>query len=115
MATKTTGAEFKRFYNDKQFWPDDGGDTYHDDAVLKVDGEYQEDGIDTDTLADTAVVTIEGGFVCGPALAGKEPSLEAYFKRWRKGQTIALFLVECDTQVIDAVKAAIRAAGGRVI
>lgn len=115
MATKTTGAEFKRFYNDKKFWPDDDGGTYHDDAVLKVDGEIQEDGIDTDTLADTAAVTIEGGFVCGPSLNGREPSLETYFKRWLKTQTTASFLVECDAKVIDAVKAAIRAAGGRVI
>lgn len=114
MATKTTGAEFKRFYNDKKFWPDDG-DTYHDDAVLTVDGKVQVDGVDADTLADAAVVTIEGGFVCGPALMGEEPSLEAYFKRWLKTQTTASFLVECDASMLDAVKAAILAAGGRVI
>lgn len=115
MATKTTGAAFKRFYNDKKFWPNDSGDTYHDDAVLTVDGDIQEGGIDTDSLYDAAVVTIEGGFVYGPALAGKEPSLETYFKRWLKTQTTASFLVECDATEVAAVKAAIRANGGRVI
>lgn len=34
MTTKTTGAEIKRFYADPAFWPEDGGDTYHDDEEV---------------------------------------------------------------------------------
>jgi len=109
MAVKTTGAEFKAFYSDESIWPED---SWHDDAILSVDGVDQSDGIDVDTLSDTATVMIEGGYVKG--LEDEEPSLEAYFKRWRKKQNTVMFAVSCDKSVADAVKAAIRAAGGKV-
>lgn len=112
MTVKTNGAEFKRFYDDSTFWPKDS-DTYHDDAVLAVNGLIQQDGIDPSTLPDEALVTIDGGVVFD-AVGGGEPSLETYFRRWKKLQTAASFLVECDLSKVDAVKAAIRAAGGRV-
>lgn len=114
MAAKTTGAEFKRFYTDADFWPEDGGDTYHDDEVFTVNGQKAQDGIDIDHLADDAMVEIEGGMVFGPKWDGDEPSLEEYFERWRDAQQTASFLVECDQSKLDAVKAAIAAAGGRV-
>jgi hypothetical protein len=37
MATRTTGAEFKRFYKDRAFWPDGG--IWHDDETVTVNGE----------------------------------------------------------------------------
>ena len=112
MAVKTTGAEFKRFYADESFWPED---TWHDGALITIDGEDQEDGIDVDTLADHAIVKIEGGAVMGPKWEEGGPSLETYFRRWRKQQTVMVFTVECDNSQLDAVKAAIKAAGGRIL
>lgn len=115
MAVKTTGAEFKRFYEDENFWPKDDGRTWHDDEVVTVNGIEQKDGVDTTVMADDAAVRLEGGIVYGPKWDGNEPSLEAYFKRWRKLQNTSSFLVECDTAHLDAVKAAVLAAGGRVL
>ena len=112
MAVKTTGAEFKRFYADESFWPED---TWHDGALITIDGEDQEDGIDVDTLADHSIVKIEGGEVMGPKWEESGPSLETYFRRWRKQQTVMVFTVECDNSQLDAVKAAIKAAGGRIL
>lgn len=116
MPTKTTGAEFKRFYNDESFWPNDDGATFHDEGVITIDGVVYEYGLDPDNdpIPDDAEVIIEGGTVYGPNWDGDEPSLETYFKRWKKKQNTASFLVECDQSVLDAVKAAIKAAGGRV-
>lgn len=114
MATKTTGAEFKRFYNDGAFWPKYDGNTWHEDEILTVNGVVQEEGVDTDALPDEAEVKIEGGIVFGPEWDGNEPSFEAYFKRWRKKQNTASFLVECDLSQLEAVKAAVKTAGGRV-
>lgn len=112
MGVKTTGAEFKKFYGDNSLWPKG---TYHDDAILFVDGVEQEDGIDTETLSDEATVYIEGGYLVGPQWENNEgPSLEIYFKRWRKAQSTTLLSVECDKSVLEAVKAAIRNAGGKV-
>lgn len=112
MVAKTTGAQFKRFYNDAAFW---GEDTFHDDAVICVNGEPQPDGVDDATLADADVVTIEGGVVENSPLDSREYSLESYFKKWLRTQTVQSFLVECDASVLDAVKAAIKAAGGKVV
>jgi len=44
-----------------------------------------------------------------------EPSFEGYIKGWRKQQTTKSFVVECDDTKFEAVKTAIKAAGGRVI
>ncbi len=112
MTAKTTGAEFKRFYNDPELWPTD---TYCEDEVVTVDGatvpEYE---FDYTTVQDAAIVTVAGGIVQGPQFDGNEPSFEAYFKRWKKKQTTATLIVECQLDKVDAVKAAIKAAGGKV-
>lgn len=109
MSVKITGAEFKRFYADNEFWPED---TWHDDAYMAIDGIEQPDGIDVDTLSDTAIVQIDGGYICTPE--GTGPTLDTYFKRWRKKQNTVSFNVECDKASLAAVKAAIKQAGGRI-
>lgn len=115
MATKTSGAEFKAFYNDPLFWVDHGTDehTYHDDTVIVVNGVHDEN-LDPDDIPDDAVVTIEGGVIFGPTYGASEPSMEAYFKRWKKRQTTSTLLVEAPNEKIEAIKAAIKAAGGTV-
>lgn len=114
MATRTTGAEFKRFMTDPAYWPNDAGDTYYDEEELVVNGAPLDSETDIETLADDDVVTIEGGIVFSPLWVGKEPSFEAFFKQWRKKQTSVTLLIECDRAVLEAVKAAIKAAGGKV-
>lgn len=112
MAINVSGAEFKRFYADPAYWPEDN---YHEDVCFAVNST-EVDGIDVDTLADTDIVTIEGGFLMGPAWEdGEGPSLEDYFKQWRKAQTTLVLTVECDKSIVDAVKTAIYQAGGRLI
>lgn len=112
MAIKVTGAEFKRFYDDGPWWT---GETFHEDADLSINGTLRPDGIDSDSVQDTDEVTISGGVMLGPEWEeGEGPSLEEYFERWRKAQTTEIFSVECDKTIVDAVKAAIRQAGGKV-
>ncbi len=112
MTVHTPGAQFKRFYQDPQFWPADNGVTYHDDVLLHVNGEPLPDDMDPGKVADDAKVSIVyGGVVYG---AGKEVGLDEYFLRWLELQTTVSFLVECDSTKFEAVKAAIEAAGGTV-
>lgn len=111
MVTKTNGAEFKRFYLDGEFWPDG---TWHEDELMTVDGEVIDGGIEAETLSDEARITIDGGCVFGPQFNENEPSLEGYFKRWKKKQTTVTFIVECDITTAESVKAAVKSAGGRV-
>jgi len=107
MTVKTTGAEFKRFYADSEFWPEGAS---HEGEEILADGE------EADTLDDipgNAVVSITGGIVFG--IEGKEPSLESWFRAWRKKQTTTSFVVECEIVDKDEVIAAIIAAGGNVV
>lgn len=107
MTVKTTGAEFKRFYEDAEFWPEGA---WHEDDVILANGE-EVDIIDD--IPETAAVAITGGVVFG--LEGKKPSLEAWFREWRKKQTTVSFVVECDVTKQADIIAMIISAGGKVM
>ena len=106
MTVKTTGAEFKRFYADSEFWPEGAS---HEGEEILADGEEADT---LDGISGNAVVSITGGIVLG--IKGKEPSLESWFRAWRKKQTTASFVVECEVVDKAEVIAAIIAAGGKV-
>ncbi len=111
MAAKASGALFKKFYNDKAYWPED---SYHDDAVIKVNGVIQEDGLDEATLQDTDLVTVEGGYVVSSNQNFDGRSLETHLKRWLKEQVTVSFVVTCDKSIEQAVREAVKAAGGKI-
>lgn len=113
MSTKTNGATFKRFYSDSVYWPQDEGNTYHDDEVVLVNGAEFEG--DYSEVPDDAKISIEGGIVFGPQWDGNEPSFEGFFKRWLKLQTTISIVIECDISKRDEVVAAAKAAGGKVL
>lgn len=107
---KTTGAEFKRYLNDDTFWPEGA---YYDEEVLTVDNrEWNcEDG--TDAIPDSATVRLFGGVVF--SLSGKTmKNMGSHFNKWRKTQKATSFIVECDLDRLDEIKAAIKSAGGKV-
>lgn len=106
MAVKTTGVEFKRFYSDAKYWP---VGSWHEEETVLVDDCEIEDSYDT--IPDSSKVTVDGGIVFGQV---DEPSLETHFKRWRKEQMTSVFIVEAPIDKVDAVKAAIKAAGGKL-
>ncbi|ASD50491.1 hypothetical protein FDI24_gp210 [Acidovorax phage ACP17] len=112
MAVKTTGAEFKQFYNDEKVWE---GDAWHEDVVLRVDGKYVDEGEDLNDLPDNASVVIEGGCMLDGPYKDKDVSMETVFKRWRKQLTAQTVVVEVDNAYLEAVVAAIKAAGGKII
>lgn len=113
MAIKTTGAEYKRFSEDKSAWPEDDGKTYVDGECLLVDEAEWGTELGVDAIPDTATVHIADGWVFRPD-ADEPIKLETYFKRWLKRQSSVNFVVECDVASLDAVKAAIKAAGGKI-
>lgn len=112
MAVKMTGAEYKSFMAS-----DWGADCYMDDYVISVNGtKYEqldgglEDAEDNMKPSDKVVIH-EGGIYRESAYIR---SLESHFKLWRKAQTTSFLSVECPDDRLDAVKAAIVAAGGKV-
>ena len=113
MTAKTTGAELKRFYADKEFWPDNG-DVYHEDECITVDGADLPGYVGIGQIPDGANVTVARGRIIGLS-DGDEHSFEAYFKRWRKEQTTASFVVECHIDKREALVTLVKANGGKVV
>ncbi len=111
MSVKTNGAEFKRYYSDPIAWPDGA---WHDDEIIIVDGKEADDhDIDLTAVADRAAISIEGGGLYDHP-AG-DISMETHFKRWRKAQTTEAIVIEFDKSRRDAIIAAVKAAGGKVV
>lgn len=106
---KTNGSEYKRFYDDETAWPDGA---WHEDELLIVNGDKCEAGIDS--IPDNATVNLIGGVVYDLP-NGSTVSMETHFRNWRKRQSMTTILVECDRAKLDDVKAAIKAAGGKVL
>lgn len=107
MSVKTTGFELKQFYNDPAFWPDG---VWHEDEEVIVDGVIWSD--DLNNIPDEALVKVSYGMVFNDT--DDEPSFETYFKRWRKTQTTTTFTVTCENSLLEPLKNAIRAVGGKI-
>jgi hypothetical protein len=103
MTTKTTGAQWKRFYRDEAAWPKGA---WHDDEEMTVDGKPAGD-VDPMSFADTAVITIAGGIVYLKEADQDGPSLEAHFKKWRKAQNSVSLLVDVERADESAVRMAL--------
>lgn len=112
MATKTTGAEFKAFIQDEAYWK---GDAYFEDELLIINGEHRYDDLDLDytSIEDAAIITIEGGVVHdSPHWADKEnPSLETFFRRWKKQRETQTLVIEVNKSRLIEVKAALKGLG----
>jgi len=110
MAVKTTGVEFKKFFQDETVWVESA---YMQDEEMTIDGV--DIGLDYDLYSapDTSVVAILAGVFVDER---KETHpLEAVFREWRKKQEIATFVVEAHKDIADKVKAACRAVGGKIL
>lgn len=121
---KISGREFKRFYNDPVFWAPEG-ETWHDDTLIRVNGSDLPEHEDPSAVPDDSVVEIVCGWVYGvPHKALSEKNMGApvteemdlcdYFQLWHKHQTTVTMVVECGRSQVDAVIAAVLAAGGQV-
>lgn len=111
----TTFFSFKQFYNDEAFWPE--GHWHEDEEIIiEFDGVIAHNDGDYDLLSmpNNAKVTISYGIVQDEE--GNEfGTLEAYFRKWRKKKNTAHLVVSVPLDKLDAVKAAISAAGGKVV
>lgn len=113
MTVKTNGAEWKRFYSDPEFWPE--GVTYADETIT-VNGNVIDGCDDPDVLIDDSfIITITDGVVFLHEDDVDGPTLEAYFKRWRKKQTTAYLVVEVSKEKVETVIQSIQQAGGKVL
>ena len=112
MSVKATGAEIKAFMNDDEFWSQKG-ESWAEEVEFEINGSVSYD-LNTDTLNDDDQIKLVDGYV---VMEQEEEavSLTTFFRRWRKTQTTAYLSVEVPKDKADIIKAAIKAAGGKVI
>ncbi len=111
MPVKTTGAEFKRYYEDPVAWP---SGQWHDCDIIEVDGVHNEDGVDPGSLDDGASVVIRSGYVIGND-GESIGSLESHFKKWRKNQNTSTLVIECPKEKADEIRALIAKSGAKCL
>lgn len=114
MTAKTTGAEFKRFYGDNEWWPEG---VYHDDELILVNGEAIEDLDALERIPDEAEVRIESGSVMrepreGRVMGEEVMGLDTYFHRWRRAQSKRVVVLEVPIEDVERLKAMVKAERG---
>lgn len=117
MATKTTKAELIAFQNDESQWTGKDGQKdalWYDDVLFLVNGVERGDGFSPEDLKDEDQVSILDGFVDSSESGFEIRSLESFFRSWRKKQSTAYLSISVPKDKLDAVKAAIKAAGGKI-
>lgn len=109
---QTNGAIFKLFYADEAIWV---GDTFHEDTLIRVDGKEYDSEIVVEEISDGSVVEIVHGYVVMDS--DEDCSFGEFFNKWLAKQSQAdeqVLVVRVATANLDAVKAAIEAAGGQI-
>lgn len=108
---KTTGAEWNKFYNDPKIW---GDGAWHEDETMVIDDIPIDDDTNLEKLPDSSIIKLSGGVVFHPAKEDGQ-SLESLFKKWRKSQSVSVFLVEVASTDTDKIKEIIKKEGGKKV
>ena len=98
MSKKTTGIEFKKFYNDSTYWP---VGSYHDDTEILVNGVEWEDAYEE--IPDIATVTIHGGMLYENEGTNEGIPFESFFRKWRKQQKVTVLVIEVPNDKLEEV------------
>ena len=119
MTTITTGAFFKRFYQDPTIWTK--GAPPKDQDEVKIHSELDDMGLKS--VSDDAAVTITGGVleidgvvVAEEALANNaEAVLERCFLEWYEADTMTMVYFKVPKDRVEQINSTIRALGGKEI
>lgn len=110
MTVTTNGIEFKRFYLDEAFWPDD---LWSENEKIFVDGHPHESDELFTLIPDTATVKIVGGYLQSTTRRPVElMTYEGYFRHWQATQVAHTLVVTVPPECVEAVRAAVLEAGG---
>ena len=108
MTVKFTGKQFKEFWAEE--WPDSW---WCDEEEVWVNGILWEDEAD---IEDTDQVKLVGGTIYTDEETNLQAMpLEKYARKWLKAQNSVTFLVVVNKELADAVRAACKELGGKVI
>ena len=116
MALKLSGKDFKAFYGDTSIWTPG---TYHDDVLLRVNGEvFMSDSMTTAVVTDIpdgAVVELVSGYLLHGGNINAKADLQSVLRAWLREQKAITVPVSIPAEKLAAVRDAIIAAGGEVL
>jgi len=117
MATKTTGAEFKRWYTGP-YW--EGNGMWHEEEIITVNGgEVGELDSDLNSVEDTDVLTISGGIIYDDDAIPYDPEnskdFEKEFRKWRKQQNFVILLVQVPKSFEGELRDYLKTLKGKVL
>jgi len=107
---KTTGLEFKRFYDDPEIW---AKDAYHDELELYINDVHWMGDSDLETVEDSDKIKIGSGVIIYDD--NSDADFCKIFRNWVKKQTTSILIVECPNAMINVIKAGIKTHGGRIV
>ena len=110
MSTKTSGLEFKAFYNDPKVWKNN---RFHEYEQIFVNGKLEED-LSIEKINDADIVTIDGGMIYEDGYKDVG-GFESQFRKWRRDQDTTVLMVRAPNASLEAIRAAIKAAGGTLL
>ena len=113
MPVTTNGAEFKRFYTDRSYWPEVA---WHEDSItelIEVNGAKPES--DVYHISDDDEVKILNGVVLLDWGGNKSTDFVAFFQKWLKLQSTRTLRIEVNASKFDELMAAIKLLGGKVL
>jgi hypothetical protein len=124
MTVMTTKEELLEFYKNKEYWPetDKSFRCVNEETLLWGEKFTQQTVFELDALQalpSGTKIKIDGGYVWDEA-NDFSIALESYFKRWRneqanKGMVTMNFVTVFDKNDEAAIRAAIEAAGGKIL
>jgi hypothetical protein len=114
MTIKLSGKDFKKFYTDKEYWPED---MWHESETVTVEGVELEESYDYTEIADDAVVRVTGGVVQRDSAFDKDESMtfERFLKIWIKRQSRVRLIVEVHKDDLSSFKSTIRGFGWKIL
>ena len=107
----TNGKTWNAYYADNTAWPEG---SYHDDCEISVTENGVEIFAELGNVPNEASVVIRGGVVIFE-YDGYRQNLCEHFTTWLEKQTFAFGVFKVPKDKIEAVAAAIEAAGGSVL
>jgi hypothetical protein len=105
MKVKLSGKQYKEFMKDNVFWPEG---LWVEEDNLSVDDEPVRE-IDEDDLSDSAIITIEDGFLncddnaSDKAKAWQFKSYQPFIKKWLQQQTNQTLVIDVPKEQYDEV------------
>lgn len=107
-----SGAQYKAFMNDQNFWPED---LTVDDVLLVIDGvNYGEDrDLELDMIADSASIVIESGEVLRDGT--RIHNLDDYFYSWEQELDSEILVIRIPKSATQEIRSKLMSMGVEIL